>query len=59
VLGAVVLTALPEYFRGFPGLYEMFFGALVIVFLLVQPRGLSSLLARWWPALRERYYREG
>ena len=59
VLGAVVLTALPEYFRGFPGLYEMFFGALVIVFLLVQPRGLSALLARWWPALRERYYRDG
>ena len=37
----------------------MFFGALVIVFLLVQPRGLSALVARWWPALRDRYYREG
>lgn len=58
VLGAVALTALPEFFRRFPGLYEMFFGGLLIVFLLVQPRGLSALAARWWPALRDRYYRE-
>ena len=58
VLGAVALTALPEFFRRFPGLYEMFFGGLLIVFLLVQPRGLSALAARWWPALRDRYYRD-
>jgi branched-chain amino acid transport system permease protein len=58
ILGAVALTALPEYFRRFPGLYEMFFGGLLIVFLLAQPRGLAALAARWWPALRERYYRE-
>ena len=58
VLGAVALTALPEYFRRFPGLYEMFFGGLIIVFLLLQPRGLSALAARWWPSLRDRYFRE-
>ena len=58
VLGAVALTGLPELFRRFPGMYEMFFGGLLIVFLLVQPRGLAALAARWWPALRERYYRE-
>jgi branched-chain amino acid transport system permease protein len=58
VLGAIALTALPEYFRSFPGLYEMFFGGLLIVFLLAQPRGLAALGARWWPALRDRYYRE-
>ena len=58
VLGAIALTALPEYFRGFPGMYEMFFGGLLIVFLLVQPRGLSALAARWWPSLRDRYYRD-
>jgi hypothetical protein len=39
-------------------MYEMFFGGLLIVFLLAQPRGLSALAARWWPALRDRYYRE-
>ncbi len=58
VLGAIALTALPEFFRSFPGLYEMFFGGLLIVFLLVQPRGLSALAARWMPALRDRYYRD-
>lgn len=58
VLGAIALTALPEFFRPFPGLYEMFFGGLLIVFLLIQPRGLSALCARRWPALRDRYFRE-
>ncbi|TMH74137.1 MAG: branched-chain amino acid ABC transporter permease [Betaproteobacteria bacterium] len=58
VLGAVALTALPEFFRRFPGMYEMFFGGLLIVFLLVQPRGLSALAARWFPGLRDRYYRD-
>jgi branched-chain amino acid transport system permease protein len=58
VLGAVALTALPEFFRRFPGLYEMFFGGLLIVFLLLQPRGLSALASRWWPAWRDRYFRE-
>ncbi len=58
VLGAVALTALPEYFRRFLGLYEMFFGGLLIVFLLIQPRGLSALCAKWWPALRDRYFRD-
>jgi branched-chain amino acid transport system permease protein len=58
VLGAVALTALPEYFRRFPGLYEMFFGGLLILFLLIQPRGLSALCAKWWPALRDRYFRD-
>lgn len=58
VLGAVALTALPEFFRRFPGLYEMFFGGLLIVFLLIQPRGLSALCAKPWPALRDRYYRD-
>lgn len=58
VFGAIALTALPEYFRRFPGLYEMFFGGLIVVFLLLQPRGLSALAARWWPSLRDRYYRE-
>lgn len=58
VLGAVALTALPEFFRPFPGLYEMFFGGLLIVFLLIQPRGLSALCATRWPVLRDRYFRD-
>ena len=31
---------------------------LLIVFLLAQPRGLSALVARWWPQFRDRYYRD-
>jgi len=58
VLGAVALTALPEYFRTFPGLAEMFFGVLLILMLLFQPRGVVAWLARHLPLFRERYYRE-
>jgi branched-chain amino acid transport system permease protein len=58
VLGAITLTALPEYFRTFPGLEEMFFGVLLILILLFRPKGLVSFLARWMPIFRERLYRE-
>ncbi|MDN3722737.1 branched-chain amino acid ABC transporter permease [Roseibium salinum] len=49
VLGAVALTALPEYVRAFPGMEEIFFGVIVMVVLLVMPKGLASLLARFFP----------
>jgi branched-chain amino acid transport system permease protein len=58
VLGAITLTALPEYFRSFPGLEEMFFGVLLVLILLFRPKGLASFLARHLPAFRERFYRE-
>jgi branched-chain amino acid transport system permease protein len=58
VLGAIALTALPEYFRSFPGLEEMFFGVLLVLILLFRPKGLASLFARYVPAFRERLYRE-
>lgn len=57
-LGAVSLTAAPELFRGFPGYEELFFGILLVLVLVFLPRGLISLVARWIPGLRERYYRE-
>lgn len=58
VLGAVVLTALPEYLRSFPGLEELFFGLIVVAALLVLPKGLASLLRRISPLFIERSYRE-
>ena len=58
VLGAIVLTALPEYFRSFPGLEEMFFGVLLVLVLLFLPKGLASLFARYLPMFRQRFYRE-
>ncbi|QDL94070.1 branched-chain amino acid ABC transporter permease (plasmid) [Paroceanicella profunda] len=58
VLGAVLLTALPEYVRAFPGMEEIFFGLVVIVVLLCLPQGLASLLRRLSPVFLERHFRE-
>ncbi|MCX2720821.1 branched-chain amino acid ABC transporter permease [Roseibium salinum] len=58
VLGAVALTALPEYVRAFPGMEEIFFGVIVMVVLLVMPKGLASLLARFSPIFQQRYHRD-
>ena len=58
VLGAVTLTALPEYFRRFPGMDELFFGVVIVFVLLFLPKGLVSLLSWLSPAFKERYYRE-
>ena len=58
VLGAIALTALPEYFRQFPGMDELFFGIVIVLVLLFLPKGLVSLLSRISPAFNERYYRE-
>jgi branched-chain amino acid transport system permease protein len=53
VIGALALTAAPEFFRDFPGFEELFFAILIALILLFLPRGLVSLVAR-----RERYWRE-
>ena len=58
VLGAITLTALPEYFRQFPGMDELLFGVIIVLVLLFLPKGLVSLLCRISPAFNERYYRE-
>ena len=58
VIGGIVLTALPEYFRQFPGMEELFFGIIIVVVLLFLPKGLVSLLAKASPLFRERYFRE-
>jgi branched-chain amino acid transport system permease protein len=57
VLGAVVITAAPELFRELPGFQELLFGGLIVLIILFLPRGLASLLARWHPVFRDRYYR--
>ena len=40
VIGAVVLTALPELLRGFMEYRMVFYGLLIIVLMLIQPKGL-------------------
>jgi branched-chain amino acid transport system permease protein len=43
VLGAVVLTTLPELLRGFQSVQELVFGILLIVFVIFAPAGLAGL----------------
>ena len=56
VIGAITLTALPEYFRQFPGMAELFFGIIIVLVLLFLPKGLVSLLSRISSRFSERYY---
>lgn len=58
VIGAVVLTALPQFFSSLPGFEELAFGVLIILVLLFLPQGLASLLARAHPIFRDRYFKE-
>lgn len=58
VIGGITLTVLPEYFRQFPGMAELFFGIIIVLVLLFLPKGLASLLARLSPVFQERFYRE-
>ena len=57
VVGAVVITAVPELFRALPGFQELLFGVLIVLVILFLPRGLASLLARLHPVFHDRYYR--
>jgi len=43
VLGAVMLTTLPEVLRGFQSVQELLFGILLIVFVIFTPAGLAGL----------------
>lgn len=65
VLGALLLTTLPELLRGFQSLQEIIFGVLLMVFIILMPAGLAGLgkrkgllppeiLSRNWRALRDR-----
>jgi branched-chain amino acid transport system permease protein len=55
VLGAVLLTAAPEFLRSIPGAEEILFSVLLIGLLLFMPSGLFGGLAALFPALRERH----
>jgi branched-chain amino acid transport system permease protein len=65
VLGAVLLTTLPELLRGFQSMQEIIFGVLLMVFIVLMPAGVAGIakrkailpqeiLSRNWRALRDR-----
>ncbi len=58
VLGAVTLTWAPELFRDFPGFEELFLGLLLVLILLFLPNGLISLVVRFIPDFKDKYYRD-
>lgn len=53
VLGAALLVYLLEVLRQFKATQEIVFGALLLGFVLFQPRGLVAFLKRWLPGWEE------
>lgn len=51
VIGAVVVTTLPEVLRGFQALQEIIYGVSLVVFMLFMPRGVAGFLQAhgWYP----------
>lgn len=49
VIGAFIISLLPETFRGFKDYQDMAYGAALILILIYAPKGLASL-ARLWAA---------
>jgi branched-chain amino acid transport system permease protein len=43
VLGAVIVSLLPEIFRGLKDYQDLFYGAGLIVLLIYAPKGLAAL----------------
>ena len=51
VLGAVVLTFLPELLRVSKAYYQLIYGAGIVAMVIFLPIGLMGLLRRWRPTL--------
>lgn len=55
VIGAIILTAAPEFLRSIPGAEEVLYSILLIGLLLYMPRGLFGGLCAVFPRLQERH----
>jgi branched-chain amino acid transport system permease protein len=53
VLGALLLTSLPELLRGAQAYQEIIYGGLLMLFVIFLPDGLAGLLRRWGVLPRE------
>jgi len=56
VIGAVIITALPQFFISFPGFQELAFGVMIVLIILFLPHGLAGLIAKPIPSLRQRFH---
>jgi branched-chain amino acid transport system permease protein len=52
IIGAAILTILPELLRPFAEYKELFSGFILLGFLILMPRGLASLIGKWIDASR-------
>lgn len=52
VLGAALLTVLPQVLADFEGLEKVIFGALLILIIVLMPGGLMPTIARHWAGRR-------
>jgi branched-chain amino acid transport system permease protein len=52
IIGAAILTILPELLRPFAEYKELFSGVILLGFLILMPRGLASLVGGWIAASR-------
>lgn len=50
IIGAILLTLLPEFLRGFKEYNDFVFGGILLASLLIMPRGIAGL----WPAILAR-----
>jgi len=57
LLGAIMLTIAPQLLRDLPGFESILLAGLMIVVLLILPRGLVSLLELGVPSIRQRFAR--
>ena len=55
VIGAILLTAAPEFLRNVPGAEEVLYSFLLIGLLLFMPKGLFGGVCALVPSLRERH----
>jgi branched-chain amino acid transport system permease protein len=49
MVGALIISLLPETFRGFKEFQDLAYGAALILILIYAPKGLASLIRRWRP----------
>lgn len=53
IIGSVVLVLLREYLRGFPGLSEIIYGAVLLIAVLFFSKGIYGAISKRWRSLRE------
>jgi branched-chain amino acid transport system permease protein len=53
VIGAVLLTTLPELLRDFQALQELIYGVVLMAVIVFMPRGVAGLLKLWGVLPRE------